>query len=419
MAKKTAAVTPTPAAIAVTVAEVASLPPLPPLPAARPYPRLGAGSVRAAAARAASARGAPAALAALLAPLSPRGRPSATAAAKRKKAAAKAAAAAALGGRAEASRAALRRLRSELLDVEEAVPWSAVTAGWRSRRPAWRRTLRSSDAAACVARALREFRCALAPARGRAGGGDTPRLLPTTGDARWLATVDAVADGDAPGAMLHPLWAELRDGVAAWVGAAPRGRAGTSAAVARAAAAADAQALAPPPPPPPLLLVPRRAVSSYGAPSSGGGATVPGVGRPSPPPLSPRAGLAGGLALSARWVLSTAPSLTAEDEVGAFLLGGGGGGGLVDFEGAVDGGLLPAAAATDDDALLADALLCGGGDGGGLLGCASDAADALLATPQPATRASPSALLAPLTPGDDGDIVAVDGLDGDETDLEG
>ena len=374
--------------------------------------------MRAAAARAASARGAPAALAALLAPLSPRGRPSATAAAKKKKAATKAAAVAALGGRAEASRAALRRLRSKLLDVEEAVPWSAVTAGWRSRRPAWRRTLRSSDAAACVARALREFRCALAPARGR-GGGDAPRLLPTTGDARWLATVDAVADGDAPGAMLHLLWAELRDGVAAWVGAAPRGRAGTSAAVARAAAAADAQALAPPPPPPPpLVLVPRRAASSDGAPSSGGGATVPGVGRPSPPPLSPRAGLTGGLALSARWVLSTAPSLVTEDEVGAFLLGGGGGGSLVDFDGAVDGGLLPPATTTDDDALLADTLLCGGGDGGGLLGCGSDAADALLAMPQPATHASPSALLAPLTPGDDGAIVAIDGLDGDETDLE-
>ena len=119
-------------------------------------------------------------------------------------------------GGAEASRAALRRLRSELLDVEEAVPWSAVRAAWRGRRPAWRRALRGSDAAAPLARAVREFRGALVD--------DAPSeaLHVLSGVERWDAAVAAVGSGAAPGAALHALWAEFREGLASWVGAAPR-----------------------------------------------------------------------------------------------------------------------------------------------------------------------------------------------------
>jgi len=322
--------------------------------------RLGAGAVRAAASKARP----PGALAALLAPMSR----------VRGGSGGRVPGAPRPGG-AEASRAALRRLRSELLDVEEAVPWSAVTPGWRGRRPAWRRALRASDAAACVARALREFRAALAPT--------APPLLTATGDDDWLESVDAVAAGAMPGATLHPLWGELRDGVAAWVGAAPRR--------------------------------PGAAPKGSGSGSDGGpayAATGPArvAGRGAlAPPLSPRAALGPGLALAARWVCSPLPY----DDVPLF-----GDGGALDLDSlllptpgggaaAADGGLLPLARG-------AGPAGSGGLMSGGLLGGAPDGAECASPGASLACAHAHGSLLAPITPGES--LFAA--FAGDETDLE-
>jgi hypothetical protein len=44
----------------------------------------------------------------------------------------------------------LRVAAQELLTLEEVVPWEMVDAGWRARRPAWRKALRSLEAAVKV-----------------------------------------------------------------------------------------------------------------------------------------------------------------------------------------------------------------------------------------------------------------------------
>lgn len=51
--------------------------------------------------------------------------------------------------------------RSQLLGLEDTVPWNAVKSSWRSRRPGWRRSLKSADTAAEIATRLEEFRAHL------------------------------------------------------------------------------------------------------------------------------------------------------------------------------------------------------------------------------------------------------------------
>jgi hypothetical protein len=48
--------------------------------------------------------------------------------------------------------------RTQLLDLEDGVPWNAVKATWRARRPGWRRSLKGADSVAAVAQLLDEFR---------------------------------------------------------------------------------------------------------------------------------------------------------------------------------------------------------------------------------------------------------------------
>jgi len=211
------------------------------------------------------------------------------------------------GGSAEAARAALRRLRSDVLDVEEAVPWGAVRKTWRGRRPAWRRALRASDSAACVARAVREFRGALAPG--------APDPAPDGGGA-WEPRLEAVARGTAPGASLHGLWAALRGSLLSWLGGeaaiTPRSRPGrpswlaTDAGVAAAAAEGGVGGgveggltLMPVNPGPALAIRPGRSAAATGAARPGGAGAGPlPLGRATPKQT------AAAMARAARFVLS-------------------------------------------------------------------------------------------------------------------
>jgi hypothetical protein len=48
------------------------------------------------------------------------------------------------------AREVARTVRREVLSLEEVVPWECVVEGWRARRPAWRKGLRSLEAVAKV-----------------------------------------------------------------------------------------------------------------------------------------------------------------------------------------------------------------------------------------------------------------------------
>ncbi len=55
---------------------------------------------------------------------------------------------------------ALRMLRSEVLSLEDEVPWNAVRRTWRARRTGWRRGVKQSDAVPALAERLRVRGCA-------------------------------------------------------------------------------------------------------------------------------------------------------------------------------------------------------------------------------------------------------------------
>eukprot|EP00803_Ostreobium_quekettii_P004012 evm.model.scf_1445.1 EVM.evm.TU.scf_1445.1 scf_1445:1000-5471(-) len=56
---------------------------------------------------------------------------------------------------------ALHRIRKEILDLEEYIPWNAVSRNWKNRRATWRKSVRASEAVTDLATRLRDLLGAL------------------------------------------------------------------------------------------------------------------------------------------------------------------------------------------------------------------------------------------------------------------
>ncbi|KAK9827993.1 hypothetical protein WJX81_006084 [Elliptochloris bilobata] len=107
-------------------------------------------------------------------------------------------------------RTALERAKAQMVELEEVIPWRAVRACWRTRRPAWRRALRKGcEGVPGVAARMQELRQALV----------TDGAATLAGGAAWDEAAEACAAG-APGAGLDrllQLWADLQQGIHTWL----------------------------------------------------------------------------------------------------------------------------------------------------------------------------------------------------------
>ncbi|KAK9841599.1 hypothetical protein WJX74_008537 [Apatococcus lobatus] len=110
----------------------------------------------------------------------------------------------------------LQDLRKELLQLEEAIPWTAVRKHWRTKRSAWRRAVRDADSAAAMAGCLRDLHMALLVHAypGHTGGRSTLNLGPV-----WQQSLASCLDGGEKHAMLLALWNDFKKQVSLWLGA--------------------------------------------------------------------------------------------------------------------------------------------------------------------------------------------------------
>lgn len=51
----------------------------------------------------------------------------------------------------------VHQVRKQMLDLEEFIPWNAVSKAWKSRRPGWRKTVRSTERISELAERLRDL----------------------------------------------------------------------------------------------------------------------------------------------------------------------------------------------------------------------------------------------------------------------
>jgi hypothetical protein len=102
----------------------------------------------------------------------------------------------------------LRRVRSELTELEETVPWNAVRRMWRSRRTLWRRTVKQADAVVSMAYCVQEFRVALYTDDNSFQG---------CGRA-WRASIEQCMHGRGSHGVLWDVWEELKASILSWLG---------------------------------------------------------------------------------------------------------------------------------------------------------------------------------------------------------
>lgn len=51
----------------------------------------------------------------------------------------------------------VHQVRKQMLDLEEFIPWNAVSKAWKSRRPGWRKTVRSTERISELAERLKDL----------------------------------------------------------------------------------------------------------------------------------------------------------------------------------------------------------------------------------------------------------------------
>lgn len=80
----------------------------------------------------------------------------------------------------------VHQIRKQMLDLEEFIPWNAVSKAWKSRRPGWRRMVRAAERVIELAERLRDLLMSLVWEKSWkvAHGGRT-----------WENEVDAIAKG--------------------------------------------------------------------------------------------------------------------------------------------------------------------------------------------------------------------------------
>ncbi|EIE26670.1 hypothetical protein COCSUDRAFT_59190 [Coccomyxa subellipsoidea C-169] len=106
-------------------------------------------------------------------------------------------------------RDSLEEARSQLLSLEDTVPWHAVKSSWRNRRPGWRRALKAADTVVEVAARMDEFRSHLM--------NDGATLPMGAAAASWEQTLKACLQGSGSIAMLVTLCNELQQSVRLWL----------------------------------------------------------------------------------------------------------------------------------------------------------------------------------------------------------
>ncbi|KAK9868701.1 hypothetical protein WJX84_004043 [Apatococcus fuscideae] len=111
----------------------------------------------------------------------------------------------------------LQDLRRELVQLEEAVPWTAVRKHWRTKRSSWRRSVREAYSAVAMAACLRDLQAALLahPLPGHPPAGrEALNLGPV-----WQQSLASCLDGGEKHAMLLALWNDFKKQVSLWLGA--------------------------------------------------------------------------------------------------------------------------------------------------------------------------------------------------------
>ncbi len=99
-------------------------------------------------------------------------------------------------------------LRRELVQLEEAVPWTAVRKHWRTKRSSWRRSVREAYSAVAMAACLRDLQAALLahPLPGHPPAGrEALNLGPV-----WQQSLASCLDGGEKHAMLLALWNDFK-----------------------------------------------------------------------------------------------------------------------------------------------------------------------------------------------------------------
>ncbi len=104
---------------------------------------------------------------------------------------------------------ALRFVKQEMLDVEDAIPWAAVRRVWRTKRTAWRRQVKQTELIAELAVRLRELRAALTPDDADAGFVGCAAV--------WRAQVEACARGRGAAPLLAACWEEMKQAIRSWL----------------------------------------------------------------------------------------------------------------------------------------------------------------------------------------------------------
>ena len=115
--------------------------------------------------------------------------------------------------------AGVRSMKQEVLQLEEAIPWTMVRKNWRNKRTSWRRQVKQTELVADFAVRLKELRLALL-----AEDHDFFGCGPS-----WRNHLEACAQGRGSAAALMSVWDELKITIRSWLsGASPGGGGGVS-----------------------------------------------------------------------------------------------------------------------------------------------------------------------------------------------
>lgn len=99
-------------------------------------------------------------------------------------------------------------MRKELVQLEEAIPWTAVRKHWRTKRSTWRRAVREADSAAAMAGCLRDLQAALL-VNAYPGHHPSGRSTLNLGSV-WQQSLASCLDGGEKHAMLLALWNDFK-----------------------------------------------------------------------------------------------------------------------------------------------------------------------------------------------------------------
>ncbi len=104
-------------------------------------------------------------------------------------------------------------LRREMLQLEEAIPWTAVRKHWRTKRSSWRRAVRESSSVAAMANCLQDLHAALL-VHALPGPPATGRAMLNLGPV-WQQSLTSCMEGGEKHAMLLALWNDFKKQVRA------------------------------------------------------------------------------------------------------------------------------------------------------------------------------------------------------------